>query len=200
MRPNHFPTRHGCRTVLTEYSMVRLTSRALVACALFAGACAAHAADLVAMANTGGWQSLSAGPSVSSAQSAAAAPSTPSTHAPHSGVASTAALTGEPIPSRVTGSSPVPVEAAGPAHAIFALVGGESIEDQIKGWAEREGWKVEWKTPDDWIVPNDEPFDGDFVHSVTDAMTQLGNNGADVWVDVWVGNRTVVVDKAGAGE
>ncbi|WP_321935261.1 TcpQ domain-containing protein [Paraburkholderia sp. J8-2] len=200
MSSNDFSTRRDCRTVLAELPMVRLTSRALVACALLVGAGVAHAADQVAMSDSGGWQSLSTGPAVTTETSAP--PVAAASNAPQSQVAQAAspALAGKPLTLAGAASTGEAPDSPAPAHAIFTLHGGESIEDQVKAWAAGENWKVEWNTPDDWLVPNDKPYGGNFVDAVTDAMTQIGQNGADVWVDVWLGNRTVVVQKAGASE
>lgn len=82
----------------------------------------------------------------------------------------------------------------------FALVGGQSLETQLQAWAKRAGWAISWNTPDDWIVPHDYAFSGSFQDAVQKVFTQLADDGADVRADIWKGNNSVVVDKAGAHE
>jgi hypothetical protein len=79
----------------------------------------------------------------------------------------------------------------------FTLLGGQSLETQLTGWAKRAGWSVTWNTPDDWIVPHDSSYGGDFQDAVKSVFTQLAEDGADVRADIWQGNKAVVVDKAG---
>ena len=91
-----------------------------------------------------------------------------------------------------------PVAPAAPPAEPFALVGGKSLQAQILAWAKRSGWAIDWRTPDDWIVPNDKAFSPDFEVAVRDVFDQAVANGADVRADVWEGNRSIVVDKTGA--
>ncbi|MGN6232404.1 MAG: toxin co-regulated pilus biosynthesis Q family protein [Trinickia sp.] len=104
-------------------------------------------------------------------------------------------------------ATPPPQVAAAPAAATvqaagstFALVGGQSLETQLQDWAKRAGWSITWNTPDDWVVPHDYAFSGNFQDAVQQVFTQLADDGADVRADIWKGNNAVVVDKAGAHE
>ena len=71
---------------------------------------------------------------------------------------------------------------------------------QLKDWGKREGWRVEWKTPDHRVVPHDASYSGDFFEAITPAFNTVANNGGDVCGDVWEDDRTEVVDKAGASQ
>ncbi|WP_321943712.1 toxin co-regulated pilus biosynthesis Q family protein [Paraburkholderia tropica] len=96
--------------------------------------------------------------------------------------------------SAAASSSP----ASGPhAPASYDLAAGESLESQLGDWARRAGWSVTWNTSDDWIVPHASSFGPDFEKAITQVITQMEANGADVRGDIWTGNRTVVIDRAG---
>ncbi|MDR5791729.1 TcpQ domain-containing protein [Caballeronia sp. LP003] len=82
----------------------------------------------------------------------------------------------------------------------FDLRAGQSIQAQLQQWAKRAGWTLTWNSPDDWIVPGDMAFGADFQKAAESALEQLGKNGADIRADIWVGNRSIVVDQAGAIE
>lgn len=82
----------------------------------------------------------------------------------------------------------------------FNLLGGESLEAQLRGWAKRAGWSVTWNTPDDWIVPHNSSYGSDFQEAINSVFTQLAEDGADVRADIWQGNKAVVVDKSGASQ
>ncbi|WP_321816711.1 MULTISPECIES: toxin co-regulated pilus biosynthesis Q family protein [unclassified Paraburkholderia] len=83
------------------------------------------------------------------------------------------------------------------APITFTLVSGESLERQLAGWAKRAGWTVTWNTPEDWIVPHASSFGSDFQQAITEVINQMESNGADVRGDIWTGNHTVVIDRAG---
>lgn len=101
-------------------------------------------------------------------------------------------------PTQVAAAPAAPVVAA--AASTFTLVGGQSLETQLQDWAKRAGWSITWNTPDDWVVPHDYAYSGDFQDAVQQVVTQLADDGADVRADIWKGNHSVVVDKAGAHE
>lgn len=90
-----------------------------------------------------------------------------------------------------------PVETESGSDSTYSLSGGQSLESQVLGWAKRAGWGASWNTPDDWIVPHDMSFGGDFESAITQVFKQLADNGADVRADIWRGNKEVVVDRAG---
>jgi len=108
--------------------------------------------------------------------------------------------------SSISTAAGTPATAATPAAippvtpAPFALVAGQSFETQMQEWAKRAGWAVVWNTPDDWIVPHDSTYGLDFESAVKSVFDQMGDDGADVRADIWKGNKSVVVDKAGAQE
>lgn len=82
----------------------------------------------------------------------------------------------------------------------YELQAGQSIQTQIQQWASRAGWTLSWNSPDDWIVPGTKSYGSDFQAAAEAAFNQLGANGADIRVDIYVGNRSIVVNQTGASE
>lgn len=114
------------------------------------------------------------------------------------------APTTEPPLIGANGTSPVPpiTPAAGldASAGVFDLQAGKSLQSQLEGWAKRAGWSVMWSVPDDWLVPGNESYGGDFASAVQRVVEQLAANGADVRADVWNGNHSVVIHPTGATE
>ncbi|MEX3917913.1 toxin co-regulated pilus biosynthesis Q family protein [Paraburkholderia sp. BR10872] len=94
----------------------------------------------------------------------------------------------------------LPGPEAAPSAETYVLLGGQSLETQLMGWAKRAGWSVSWNTADDWIVPHDLSYHSNFEDAINSVFTQLASNGADVRADIWRGNKAVVVDKAGVNQ
>lgn len=82
----------------------------------------------------------------------------------------------------------------------FTLEAGRSLQIQLAGWAKRVGWSVIWNVPDDWIVPGNGAYAGDFPTAVGQVVEALASNGADVRADIWTGNQTVVIHQNGAAQ
>ncbi|MCW5181829.1 toxin co-regulated pilus biosynthesis Q family protein [Burkholderia cenocepacia] len=82
----------------------------------------------------------------------------------------------------------------------YELQAGQSIQTQMQQWASRAGWTLSWNSPDDWIVPGAKSYGPDFQAAAEAAFNQLGANGADIRVDIYVGNRSIVVNQTGASE
>lgn len=75
---------------------------------------------------------------------------------------------------------------------------GESIETQLRDWASRAGWSVDWQLQDDWVVPGNSSYGADFAQAATQVIEQLAQNGADIRADIYPGNHALVVHEAGA--
>ncbi|MBA9834859.1 hypothetical protein CFB47_39620 [Burkholderia sp. AU27893] len=103
-----------------------------------------------------------------------------------------------PAEAVLTPAVPEPVPLPTPATPQFKLVGGESIETQLRGWATSAGWKLVWNVEPDWIVPNDQAYDGDFKAAATRAIKDLAANGANVVADGYPDNRTFIVHEGGS--
>ncbi|TDF64887.1 toxin co-regulated pilus biosynthesis Q family protein [Cupriavidus sp. L7L] len=94
-------------------------------------------------------------------------------------------------------STPAVPSVAPAAGAVFRLVKGEALQQQLQNWANRAGWTVTWNVPDGWIVPGDKDYGSDFESAVKRVVEELANNGADVVGDSWRGNRTVIISQNG---
>lgn len=78
------------------------------------------------------------------------------------------------------------------------LKAGLPLEDQILGCAAKAHWSVLWNIPGNWTAPNDATYTGNFEQVATQFFNQMAENGADIWVDVWEGNNTIIVTPTGA--
>ncbi len=94
-------------------------------------------------------------------------------------------------------STPAVPSVAPTVSAVFRLVKGEAVQQQLQNWANRAGWTVAWNVPDGWIVPGDKDYGSDFESAVKRVVEELANNGADVVGDSWRGNRTVIISQNG---
>ncbi|MBP0633134.1 MULTISPECIES: toxin co-regulated pilus biosynthesis Q family protein [unclassified Cupriavidus] len=141
---------------------------------------AVHASHL----SNDGWQQLQA-PHGAKAAKAAGSPTLLAANTPSAGAAPSMAS---------TPAVPITAPAAG---AVFRLVKGEALQQQLQNWASRAGWTVAWNVPDGWIVPGDKDYGSDFESAVKRVVEELANNGADVVGDSWRGNRTVIISQNG---
>ncbi|MBM5620367.1 toxin co-regulated pilus biosynthesis Q family protein [Burkholderia pseudomallei] len=109
-------------------------------------------------------------------------------------VTSNVAPAGSLSPSETVIAAPL-VDA--PTKPLHHLVGGVSLESQLREWAKADGWSLAWNVGPDWIVPNDADYAGDFPEAATKVLEDLAANGADVRGDGYLDNRTFVVHEAG---
>ncbi|MBJ9594178.1 TcpQ domain-containing protein [Burkholderia orbicola] len=109
-------------------------------------------------------------------------------------VESNVAPAGSLSPSETVIAAPL---ADAPATPLHHLVGGVSLESQLREWAKSAGWSLSWNVVSDWIVPNDADYAGDFPEAATKVLEDLAANGADVRGDGYLDNRTFVVHEAG---
>lgn len=163
---------------------IRTVRLAVAAASLVSGLIfvpAVHASQL----SNDGWQQLQA----PRAAKAAASPTLLAANAPSAGAAPSMAASMAGTPS-VSSIAPA-------AGAVFRLVKGEALQQQLQNWASRAGWTVAWNVPDGWIVPGDKDYGSDFESAVKRVVEELANNGADVVGDSWRGNRTVIISQNG---
>ncbi|RWA55731.1 pilus assembly protein [Cupriavidus sp. UYMSc13B] len=71
------------------------------------------------------------------------------------------------------------------------------MQNQLEDWGKRAGWKVLWNVPDTWIVPGDKAYGSDFAAAAQAVIEDLAANGADVLLDAWKDNKTVVIHQGG---
>ncbi|HHY6930454.1 TPA: TcpQ domain-containing protein [Burkholderia ambifaria] len=128
------------------------------------------------------------------ASSSTAVPPLSSDAARPSAAASNVAPAGSLSPSETVIAAPL---ADAPAKPLHHLIGGVSLESQLREWAKSDGWSLSWNVGPDWIVPNDADYAGDFPEAATKVLEDLAANGADVRGDGYLDNRTFVVHEAG---
>jgi hypothetical protein len=92
-------------------------------------------------------------------------------------------------------STPVPDIAP-----TFDLVAGQSLETQLQQWAKRAKWSVVWNATDDFIVPGGHSYGSDFVVAAQSVIDEAAANGAEFRLDIYKGNRSIVIDQSGASE
>lgn len=116
---------------------------------------------------------------------------------------------GSSVPAPATNVAPAPAPSSSDTAVIgqpigstggFTLEAGRSLQIQLAGWAKSVGWSVVWNVPDDWIVPGNGVYPGDFPSAVGQVVEALASNGADVRADIWTGNQTVVIHQNGAAQ
>ncbi|MDT8840225.1 TcpQ domain-containing protein [Paraburkholderia fungorum] len=104
-----------------------------------------------------------------------------------------------PQPIQIAPAMPVATPAVVPENLQpFELKAGLPLEDQILEWARRSHWAVLWNIPGNWTAPNNASFGGSFEQAAIQVFDQMGDNGADIWVDVWEGNNTIIVTPTGS--
>ncbi len=104
-----------------------------------------------------------------------------------------------PQPIQIAPAMPVATPAVVPENVQpFELKAGLPLEDQILEWARRSHWAVLWNIPGNWTAPNNASFGGSFEQAAIQVFEQMGDNGADIWVDVWEGNNTIIVTPTGS--
>lgn len=81
------------------------------------------------------------------------------------------------------------------ASSEWLLAKGDSVSRGLKRWADQVSWVVVWDYQQDWVVPNDAYFVGDFVSAVNQVIQSLRNSGASIRATFYSPNRTVVISK-----
>jgi OOP family OmpA-OmpF porin len=97
----------------------------------------------------------------------------------------------------------LPIEPA-PTVALSAeryrLIPGVSIQQQLNGWAKHAGWSVSYNVPDSWLSPGKNDYGTDFETAVAAMVSDLHDNGVDIYLDIWEGNQAAVLTQLGAGQ
>lgn len=91
--------------------------------------------------------------------------------------------------------APVP-QVATQQVARLRLVHGEPLESQVSAWAKKDGWIVKWEVSKDWIVASDADFGVDFQAAIKSLAETMIQNGINLHVDIYDGNRTVLISQA----
>lgn len=75
----------------------------------------------------------------------------------------------------------------------WALSRGESLREQLAGWAERAGWTLVWQSPWDYPVAAPAQFYGGFIEAVSDLMNEMNAAGGTLGAKLLRGNRVLLI-------
>jgi len=64
---------------------------------------------------------------------------------------------------------------------------------QLRAWAEKAGWELEWKVPRSWIVPARTEFVGRFDEALEKVVVSLTNEGKPLQLNIWEGNHVAQI-------
>lgn len=125
-------------------------------------------------------------------------------------VACSAAAHAQDLPLRPLPTADLPIQAiagatsaatadagALPIQPMWTLHAGDTIGRDLRAWADKAGWCVEWQLPKDWVVPNNHSFAGSFPDAVENVVKTLADNGALIRARIYEGNKTVVISGPG---
>lgn len=127
-------------------------------------------------------------------------------------VACSAAAHAQDLPLRPLPTADLPIQAiagatraatgtadagALPIQPMWTLHAGDTIGRDLRAWADKAGWCVEWQLPKDWVVPNTHSFAGSFPDAVENVVKTLSDNGALIRARIYEGNKTVVISGPG---
>lgn len=82
----------------------------------------------------------------------------------------------------------------------WVIHSGSTVREALYDWARKAGWGVVWNLTEDWRVPADTPFEGDFKAAATQVLKDLASNGVQVQATFYNANRTLVVNGNGTEE
>lgn len=77
---------------------------------------------------------------------------------------------------------------------------GDSLRPVIDAWAEKNGWKLVWKSEFNYPISASASFDGDFVQSTTSLIKAFDAARPMITVDFYTGNNVVVISNASSDE
>ena len=107
-------------------------------------------------------------------------------------------------PIRVVRSAPTPrVEAAARAPVdapagLWAVKEGADLEGTLRGWAQRDGFTVLWRSEFAYEINSDATFSGNLVDAIKALSYAMRDVRPAPTVDIYMGNHTVVVSNGGA--
>lgn len=101
------------------------------------------------------------------------------------------------VPTAVTNnpnSMPLAIE------QIWTLTAGVTVEENLRTWAEKAQWHVEWHLPHSWVVPNTSSFTGTFDVAAEKVINTLAKNGALLSMGIFEDNKTIVIGSPGSAQ
>ncbi|MDM7323118.1 MAG: toxin co-regulated pilus biosynthesis Q family protein [Gammaproteobacteria bacterium] len=82
------------------------------------------------------------------------------------------------------------------ASTPWTLTAGALLHEQLEGWAKQAGWTFVWKLPHTWDIPATAQFYGTFEEAMGQVVKSLYNQGKNVRLVIWKGNRLVEINDA----
>lgn len=80
-----------------------------------------------------------------------------------------------------------------PPQPEWLLVAGRPVGQQLTQWGQEAGWRVLWRSSQDWLVPNDAVFYGSFTDASSQVLQDLATEGAPIHGIFYQGNQTLVI-------
>ena len=105
-------------------------------------------------------------------------------------------------PIRVVRSAPVRLESvtrapAGAVAGLFSVKEGADLEGTLRGWAQRDGFTVLWKSQYAYEINSDATFSGNLIDAIKALSWAMRDVRPAPTVDIYMGNHTVVVSNSG---
>lgn len=85
---------------------------------------------------------------------------------------------------------------APPPPVGWTLYAGQLVGPQIVNWGRSAGWRVVWRSHQDWVVPSSAEFYGDFTAASSQVLEDLSAEGASIHGEFYQGNHTLVITGA----
>lgn len=79
------------------------------------------------------------------------------------------------------------------AQQVWTLEPGMPLHVQLRNWADKAGWQLEWKVPRSWLVPARTEFIGRFDEALEKVVVSLTNEGKPLQLNIWEGNHVAEV-------
>jgi hypothetical protein len=89
---------------------------------------------------------------------------------------------------------------AAPVRGGFDALAGRSLSSVLQEWAEREGWRVEWKSTYQYTLTSSAHFGGGFVEASSELVRSMSGLRPQPTVSFYKGNKVVVVGNDGLDE
>ncbi|MGH0003794.1 TcpQ domain-containing protein [Pseudovibrio ascidiaceicola] len=89
---------------------------------------------------------------------------------------------------------------SGYKNGVFTVAAGSDLRAVLEVWAKPHGWTVSWNSQYTYPIESSARYRGVFVDAARDLVLQMKNPRPRITAKFYIGNRTVVLENAGAGE
>jgi hypothetical protein len=87
-----------------------------------------------------------------------------------------------------------------PASNSLRVNEGDSLRAVLNAWAEKNGWKLVWKSEFNYPIAASANFEGDFVQATTSLIKAFDAARPSITADFWTGNNVVVISNTSSDE